>query len=49
VNYELRTFEPIAWSAIQKQLGVGLEIGFDGMESVPAEAGVLVLVRTGSR
>jgi hypothetical protein len=49
VNYELRTFEPIAWSAIQKQLGDGLEIGFDGMESVPAEAGVLVLVRTGSR
>jgi hypothetical protein len=49
VNYELRTFEPVAWSAIQKQIGHGLEVGFDGTESVPAAASVLVLVRAESR
>jgi hypothetical protein len=49
VDHELRTFEPAAWSAIQKQVGVGLEVGFDGTESGPDEAAVLVLVRTGSR
>ncbi len=49
VDFELRMFEPLAWSAIQKQVGVGLEIGFDGTESVPAEAAVLVLLRTEPR